>query len=330
MHSISALALLLTLQQPLPSDSAVRALLESRVKTFPDTGRHGEGIVVGLLDPSGARRIIAVGVDQAAVFEIGSITKTFTASILADMVDHGEVRLDDPVAKYLPPSVRVPSRNGKQITLLDLATQSSGLPRMPSNFTPKDSLNPYADYTVQQMYAFLSSYALTRDVGAEYEYSNLGVGLLGHALALKAGTSYEALVRQRILGPLGMHETAITLTPALRARLAPGHEIDGRVVPNWDLPTFAGAGALRSTVRDMSPISQRISIHWRGRSPAPCVTRTRHGAMPETRGCGSASPGTCSRGPSAASCGTTAGPAATGRSPASIQLGGSAWWFCPI
>ena len=251
MHSISALALLLTLQQPLPSDSAVRALLESRVKTFPDTGRHGEGIVVGLLDPSGARRIIAVGVDQAAVFEIGSITKTFTASILADMVDHGEVRLDDPVAKYLPPSARVPSRNGKQITLLDLATQSSGLPRMPSNFTPKDSLNPYADYTVQQMYAFLSSYALTRDVGAEYEYSNLGVGLLGHALALKAGTSYEALVRQRILGPLGMHETAITLTPALRARLAPGHEIDGRVVPNWDLPTFAGAGALRSTVRDM-------------------------------------------------------------------------------
>ncbi len=251
MHSISALALLLTLQQPLPSDSAVRALLESRVKTFPDTGRHGEGIVVGLLDRSGARRIIAVGVDQAAVFEIGSITKTFTASILADMVDHGEVRLDDPVAKYLPPSVRVPSRNGKQITLLDLVTQSSGLPRMPSNFTPKDSLNPYADYTVQQMYAFLSSYELTRDVGAEYEYSNLGVGLLGHALALKAGMSYEALVRQRILGPLGMRETAITLTPAMRARLAPGHEIDGRVVPNWDLPTFAGAGALRSTAADM-------------------------------------------------------------------------------
>ena len=251
MHSISVLALLLTLQQPLPSDSAVRALLESRAQTFPDTGRHGEGIVVGLLDPSGARRIIAVGVDHAAVFEIGSITKTFTASILADMVDHGEVRLDDPVAKYLPPSVRVPSRNGKQITLLDLATQSSGLPRMPSNFAPKDSLNPYADYTVQQMYAFLSSYELTRDVGAEYEYSNLGVGLLGHALALNAGMNYEALVRQRILGPLGMRETAITLTPALRARLAPGHEIDGRVVPNWDLPTFAGAGALRSTGRDM-------------------------------------------------------------------------------
>jgi serine-type D-Ala-D-Ala carboxypeptidase/endopeptidase len=251
MHSISVLALLISLQQPLPPDTAVRALVEARVQTFPDTGRHGEGIVVGLLDRSGGRRIIAVGVDEAAVFEIGSITKTFTAAILADMVDHGEVRLDDPVAQYLPPSVRVPSRNGKQITLLDLATQSSGLPRVPSNFAPKDSLNPYADYTVQQMYAFLSSYELTRDVGAEYEYSNLGVGLLGHALARKAGMNYEALVRQRILGPLGMRETTITLTPALRARLAPGHAIDGRVVPNWDLPTFAGAGALRSTVRDM-------------------------------------------------------------------------------
>src|SRR5437016_11097706 len=143
------------------------------------------------------------------------------------MVDHGEVRLDDPVAKYLPSSVRVPSRNGRQITLLDLVTQSSGLPRMPSNFTPRDSMNPYADYSVQQLYAFLSSYQLTRDIGATYEYSNLGVGLLGHALALKAGTSYEQLVTRRVLIPLQMKETAITLTPALRARLALGHDGEG-------------------------------------------------------------------------------------------------------
>src|SRR5262249_55292167 len=194
MHTIAALALLFTLQQPLPSDSAVRALLASRVQTFPDTGKHGTGIVVGLLDASGRRRILAVGVDSNGVFEIGSITKTFTATALADMVEHGEVGLDDPVAKYLPDSVHVPTRNGKQITLLDLATQSSGLPRMPSNMTPQDPMNPYADYSVQQMYAFLAGYQLTRDIGASYEYSNLGVGLLGHALALKAGTSYETLV----------------------------------------------------------------------------------------------------------------------------------------
>ena len=249
MHFIASLALALSLQQGLPSDSAVHAILLTRVNALPDTGKHGEGIVVGLLDKG--RRVVAVGVGADNVFEIGSITKVFTASILADMASRGEVRLDDPVSKYLPRSAHIPSRNDRQITLLDLVTQSSGLPRMPSNFTPRDSMNPYADYSVQQLYAFLSSYQLTRDIGATYEYSNLGVGLLGHALALKAGTSYEQLVTRRVLIPLQMKETAITLTPALRARLALGHDGEGHVVPNWDLPTLAGAGALRSTAADL-------------------------------------------------------------------------------
>lgn len=253
MHLIPALVLAVTLQQPqtLASDSAVRAFLAPRVAAFPDSGKHGTGIVVGLLDGSGARRIVTAGVDATGVFEIGSITKVFTTSILEDMVERGEVKLDDPVAKYLPRSVRVPARGERQITLLDLATQSSGLPRMPANFSPRDSLNPYADYSVQQMYEFLSGYQLTRDIGAEYEYSNLGMGLLGHALALKAGMSYEELVRRRILTPLGMTQTAISLTPAMRAKLAPGHNGEGSAVPNWDLPTLAGAGALRSNASDM-------------------------------------------------------------------------------
>ena len=249
--NVASAALALALQQPapaaplLPADSAVRALVAPRV-TLP-----GTGMVVGLLDASGARRFVAVGVPDDRVFEIGSVTKTFTAAILADMVARGEVRLDDPVAKFLPASVRVPSYNGKQITLVDLATQSSGLPRLPGDFAPHDSSNPYADYSVAQLYAFLSSYQLPRDVGATYEYSNLGMGLLGHALTLKARMSYEDLVHQRVLTPLGMRETAVTLTPALAARLTPGHDAEGHVVPNWDLPTLAGAGALRSTARDM-------------------------------------------------------------------------------
>jgi len=249
MHFSASLAFVLSLQQGLSCHSAVHAILLTRVNALPDTGKHGEGIVVGLLDKG--RRVIAVGVGADNVFEIGSITKVFTASILADMASRGEVRLDDPVAKYLPSSAHIPSRNDRQITLLDLVTQSSGLPRMPSNLTPRDSMNPYADYSVQQLYAFLSGYQLTRDIGATYEYSNLGVGLLGHALALKAGTSYEQLVTRRVLIPLQMKETAITLTPALRARLALGHGGDGSVVPNWDLPTLAGAGALRSTASDL-------------------------------------------------------------------------------
>jgi len=250
---LSVLALVLVLAVALPlhaqglhPDSTVRRIVTERLTSSPF-----RGIVVGLLDANGTRRVVAVGVPADRVFEIGSITKVFTASILATMVADGSVHLDDPVARLLPASVRVPARNGHQITLLDLTTQVSGLPRLPANMAPRDSTNPYADYTVDQMYTFLSGYELPRDPGETYEYSNLGVGLLGHALALKAGMSYEELVRRRVLAPLGMRETAITLSPALRARLAAGHDNEGNVVPNWDLPTLAGAGALRSTVGDM-------------------------------------------------------------------------------
>ena len=247
---LASLALILACSQGLPSDSAVRAILAPRVAAFPDSGKHGAGIVVGLLDANGKRRIVAAGVDAGAVFEIGSITKVFTASVLSDMVARREVKLDDPVANYLPRAVHMPVR-GRPISLLDLATQVSGLPRLPDNLAPRDPSNPYADYSVRQLYEFLSRYQLPRDPGASYEYSNLGMGLLGHALALRARMSYEQLVARRLLTPLGMRETAITLTPPLRARLAPGHDEAGKVVPNWDLPTLAGAGALRSTASDM-------------------------------------------------------------------------------
>ena len=185
------------------------------------------------------------------IFEIGSATKVFTSLLLADMVQRGEVALNDPVAKFLPAGVSVPERNGRQITLVDLATHTSGLPRLPANLNPKDPNNPYADYTPEQLYQFLSSYQLPRDIGAQYEYSNLGGGLLGFALARRAGMSYEALVKSRICDPLGMKDTGITLTPEMKARFAVGHDQGLARVENWDLPTLAGAGALRSTANDL-------------------------------------------------------------------------------
>jgi D-alanyl-D-alanine-carboxypeptidase/D-alanyl-D-alanine-endopeptidase len=220
------------------------------------------GMVIGLIDEHGTR-VVAYGktksggveVNGDTVFEIGSITKVFTSLALADMVEHGEVKLDDPISKYLPKSVKVPSRKGREITLVDLATHTSGLPRLPSNLSLWHSLvhsdNPYADYTVEQMYAFLSDYTLLRDIGTKYEYSNYGGGLLGHVLALRAGTNYEALIEQRICRPLGMTNTQITLSPGLQARLAQGHNTAGKPVPNWDIPALAGAGALRSTANDL-------------------------------------------------------------------------------
>src|SRR5208283_4407870 len=117
--------------------------------------------------------------DGDTVFEIGSITKVFTALLLADMAQRGEVALTDPVSKYLPKGVKMPGRNGHAIMLQDLATHTSGLPRLPSNMKPKDFMNPYADYTPELLYQFLSSYELPRDPGSKWEYSNLGAGLLG-------------------------------------------------------------------------------------------------------------------------------------------------------
>jgi D-alanyl-D-alanine-carboxypeptidase/D-alanyl-D-alanine-endopeptidase len=152
---------------------------------------------------------------------------------------------------FLPAEVTVPRRNGRQITLRDLGMHTSGLPRLPGNMAPRDPGNPYADYTVEMLYRFLSGYRLTRDPGAQYEYSNLGGGLLGLALARRAGTDYETLVRRRISDPLGMNSTRITLPAEMQARLIAGHNQALKPVPNWDLPALAGAGALRSTANDM-------------------------------------------------------------------------------
>jgi len=238
-----------------PPDSEIRKILVERIDTF----HQGVGIVVGVIEPPG-RRIVAYGslnqgyprpLNGDTIFEIGSVTKVFTSLVLSDMVQRGEVALSDPVAKYLPAGVKVPERGGRVITLVDLSTHTSGLPRLPSNLQPKDPANPYADYSVEQLYQFLSSYQLTRDIGSQFEYSNLGGGLLGHALARRAGMDYEALVRSRITVPLGMNSTGIALTPEMKARLATGHNDKLAAVPNWDLPTLAGAGALRSSANDM-------------------------------------------------------------------------------
>lgn len=282
-------ALLLTLaaplaaQRPLPSNDEVLAIIKQRIED-----KRSAGIVVGLLDADGHNRILAIGdpgpgqppLDSNSVFEIGSISKVFTATLLAQLVQEGKLSLDDPAQKFLPASVHLPTRNGKSITLGQLSQQNSGLPRMPSNFHPANPANPYADYSVAQMYEFLSGYELPRDPGQQFEYSNLGVGLLGHILSLATKTPYEQLARERIWAPLGMTHTAITLTPWMKEHLALGHDAKGDVTANWDLPTLAGAGAIRSTIADMlkfadanlhperGPLQQAMAFAHKERAPA--------------------------------------------------------------
>ena len=189
--------------------------------------------------------------DGDTVFEIGSITKVFTSTLLADLAWRGELALDTPVQSLLGDGARVPTRDGAEITLEQLATHSSGLPRMPDNFEPADDDNPYVDYTAERLYAFLSSHELARGIGETVEYSNLGYGLLGHALAQREGRDYETLVARRILEPLRMSDTAVTLTPSLQQRVAAGHNDSLDPAANWDFAALSGAGSLRSTVNDM-------------------------------------------------------------------------------
>ena len=257
------------------SDDTILAILKERV----DVDQHGTGIVAGILDVSG-RGLISYGrpdtpdersLDGDTVFEIGSITKVFTALLLADMVQRGEVALTDPVARYLPAEAKMPERGGKAITLVDLATYSSGLPNMPGNLHPKDPANLFADYTLEQLYSFLSNYTLLFDPGLHYEYANLGFGLLGHALARRADQSYEDLVIARICEPLGLESTRITLTPSMRARKARGHDVHHRPTPEWVMPTLAGAGALNSTANDLFIFLENC-LGRRNTSLAPALT----------------------------------------------------------
>jgi D-alanyl-D-alanine-carboxypeptidase/D-alanyl-D-alanine-endopeptidase len=243
---------------PVPGNDEIREILVKRV----DQQKQAVGIVVGVIEPDG-RRIVAYGnlangdprtLDGDTVFEIGSVTKVFTSLLLADMVNRKEVVLDDPAAKYLPENVKMPERSGKSITLLDLSTHSSGLPPLPGNFKLKDASNPYGDYSVGDLYQFLSGYTLPRDPGSEFEYSNLGGGLLGHLLAYRAGTDYESLIGIRITQQLSMPDTGITLSSSMERRMAAGHRstLAPILKPGLPLPTvFAGAGALRSSANDM-------------------------------------------------------------------------------
>ncbi len=189
--------------------------------------------------------------DGKTVYEIGSITKVMTGILLADAVERGELRLDQPIAELLPAGVALKERKEAPITLLHLSTHTSGLPRLPRNMKPADPTNPYADYTAERLHEFLNGHRPWRAPGKRSEYSNLAVGLLGNILARKSGKSYEELAQERLLRPLGMNDTSITLNESQRERMATPHGAGGEQEANWDIPGLAGAGALRSTAEDM-------------------------------------------------------------------------------
>jgi CubicO group peptidase (beta-lactamase class C family) len=230
------------------------------LKRAVGTRSDSAGMVAILIDDAGERLTSygssgrpGVALDGDAVFEIMSNTKVLTALLLADMEARGEVSFDDPVAKFLPATLKMHERGGP-ITLLDLATYTSGLPNMPGNLSPLwwASPAPMQEYTQEKVYEFLAAFEPGYPPGTHYEYANLAFGLLGIALANRAKVPYEELLVQRVCAPLGMKHTRITLNDEMKRRLVQGHGLDMKPEDLWTWPAMPGAGCARSTARDLA------------------------------------------------------------------------------
>lgn len=210
---------------------------------------HG-GATVGILQ-GGERRVFTYGIAKPeSIYEIGSISKTFTGLILAQMIGQGAVSLSEPVRELLPPGT-VSKPKGREITLLDLITHHSGLPRMPDNAPSDNPRNPYASYSEALLYSYVGKHGVARPADTGFLYSNLGIGLLGQALADRAGLTYSNLLKTSIADPLGLHDTAAGYAPEQSKRLIPSYSVRHQFLPPWDLGALAGAGAIRSSAEDM-------------------------------------------------------------------------------
>ena len=245
-----------------PIDFEITNNLKNLIRTLVDNDTNA-ALVIGLVDSKGTQ-FYGYGktsnitnaplVNENTIFDIGSITKTFTTTLLADMANEGILNLEDPIENYLPSSVKVPMYYGQKITLEDLATHTSGLPENPPNLQISN-VTSYLNYTHEQLYQALSNVTLKTAPGTHFEYSNMGIAILGDILASKMGISYEKLVKNRILNVLGMNSTMINLSDPLISRLALGHG-NGIEIPitSVDLVVpspLAPAGSLRSSAADM-------------------------------------------------------------------------------
>ncbi len=242
-------------QQATDRSSELKGFIDGVVQPYLDRG-EGVGYVVGVVEGDktytfgygSVSRESAVVPDANTLYELGSVTKTFTGILLADLIQQRKIGLEDPIKMYLPESVTVPSKDGRQITIRDLATQTSGLPHDVSNYDPNCG---YANYTPEMLYEYLASIELTRLPGQEYQYSNVGAGLIGHAISRLEGKDFETLVTERLCKPLGMHDTLIHLSSEQQSRSAQGYAYDLTPVPPLEISTLESAGALRSTMNDM-------------------------------------------------------------------------------
>lgn len=229
------------------------------IKPYMDE-KSNVGLAVGIIDNNDQKNLVygkndkdkKTLIDNQTIFEIGSISKVFTNIVLADMSLNKELNLNDPIVKYLPKSKKALEFKNRKINFVDLATHTSGLPRLPEDLdkTIKIESQPYAEYTKDNLYNYVLKYKLKREIGKTYEYSNLGTGLIGEALADIEKTSYEDLIKNHITSKLKMNSTGIHFNKSQMIHFSTGHD-KGQSVPMWDFKSMQGAGAIKSDLNDM-------------------------------------------------------------------------------
>jgi len=238
--------------------------------------------------------------DSTSVFELGSLTETFTSLLYADQVIKGKINEDDKLSNFLPVDVPAPvyqhvicepyktetglydngsgdnmqlkftpyickpdtSTEPQPILLCYLSTHTSGLPDKPFNFHKKEKSNPYADYSTEDMYEFLRGYSMIQPIGFEYKHSEIGVAVLGKALSLKSGKDFETLLIENLLDRMQMNDTRIKLSEEMNKKFLSGYTQKGNPAPRWTGDVYAPVIGLHSTPGDMMKfLSLNISLN---------------------------------------------------------------------
>ncbi len=276
------------LAQDFSSEANLRGVLQKRLDaevlpTCAIAGFAGEKTVVVLACTEGAT---APTLSPDAFVEIGSVSKALTGLLLADMVERGELALDDRASALAPKDAKLPRSGDRDIRLRDLVSQSSGLPRMPPGFKPADATNPYADFGVESLYEALARTELARAPGSGHEYSNFGFMWLSELMGRRAGRDLEALAKERLFGPLGMKEAAVRLSPEAMKRMAQGHDPARRPARPWDfVPALSGVGGFRITPNEMMRLAEALA----GRRASPleaAIRRSQEALFTNARGGG--------------------------------------------
>lgn len=248
----------------------IAEIIYSKSKDFPANTqlsiaiiKEGKTKYYGVINENGTLKPIE---NQAKVFEIGSITKAFTSTVLASLVSEGKVKLTDPINTFYA----FPFKEEVKLTFESLANHTSGLPRLPENLDLSNMANPYKSYDEKLLKEYLKNILQTNSQALEaYAYSNLGAGLLGHTLGLSQKKDFQELLKERVFKKYNLSNSYLS-SQDLDTELIKGLDANGEQVSNWDFDVLFGAGGILSTTEDLAKFA---AAHFNAENKELALTR---------------------------------------------------------